>query len=68
MVNFGIALLVLLAANIAVGIWRKLHGGPLLPPPAPDDDATVQDRNGRWWRVTPTGEWEDAFKRVRKRR
>jgi hypothetical protein len=61
-----IGLLFLLGASILAGLWRKLHGGTFLPQPAPDDDHTVQDRAGRWWRVTPDGSWEEAFRRPRR--
>jgi hypothetical protein len=33
MMKLLIGLLALLAICVAVGVWRKVRGGPLLPPP-----------------------------------
>jgi hypothetical protein len=64
--GWGAVQTVLLAINMAIGFVRVLRGGSFLPQPDPQDDKTVQDRNGRWWRVAPDGSWEDAFRRIRK--
>jgi hypothetical protein len=64
--SIGIGLLFFLIANVIVGVWRKMRGGSFLPQLV-DDDITVLDKNGRWWRYTPSGEWEEAFRRPERR-
>ena len=43
MIKFVIGLLVLLAACVLVGIWRKFRGGPFLPPPTEREEAPLRN-------------------------